>query len=64
MEPSDVTHPDWIKATCIECETTRRFVASHGDKEQLWAAYECPECGHYIVLSLDPGHEPTPQQRA
>lgn len=52
MEQSRVTTPARITATCIECETPRRFYVADSTPEALLADYECDDCGNVVTLDL------------
>jgi DNA-directed RNA polymerase subunit RPC12/RpoP len=53
MEPEEITVPGVIRLTCIECEDKRLFSFS-GPQGGTAGEYECPECGHTVVLDADP----------
>jgi len=43
-----------VQLDCIECDKNRMFSLTNGDGDALIAEYECVECSHIVVLSLDP----------
>lgn len=54
MNASEVSVQTELYQTCIGCEDQQRFSLQHGDGEEMQAVYACDDCGHTVVLALDP----------
>jgi hypothetical protein len=55
MDPSEVSHPDSLRATCEGCGETVRFVAVNAKPAEKQAYYAHDgDCDHIIALCLDP----------
>lgn len=54
MDPSDVTVPRVLSATCINCEDHRNFKYTGGDSDELVAEFRCVECNHKAEWHIDP----------
>lgn len=51
---SEITVQTKLKATCTDCGEVSTFKGTRGDEHARKAEYDCVDCGHTIVLNLDP----------
>lgn len=50
----NLTGPTFITATCTGCEAPRTFELHGSSPDEARAEYRCEDCGHSILLDLDP----------
>jgi hypothetical protein len=54
MTDTEVTIPNPLPATCIDCEARRHFDPVDSDTDEILCVYECEDCGQQLELRLDP----------
>lgn len=52
---TEIGIPSFLTLTCPACdEGSQTFMATDGDKDELYAEYTCQNCDHRIRLDLYP----------